>query len=66
MRKVSYNCRMTSFLAAEIAYKLIKLKITSFLPTLTKVKAHYLRRFRLIDDRYRSYVYLQFVYNFQS
>jgi len=37
--------QLSSFLAAEIAYKLNKLNITSYLPTLTKVIAHCLLRF---------------------
>ena len=49
MRTVSCKFSMTSSLAAEIGYKLIKLNITSYLPTLTKVIAHCLLRFLLID-----------------
>jgi len=49
LRNVSRNCPMPSVLAAEIAYKLIKLNITSYLATLTKVKA---ASFLPIDDAY--------------
>jgi len=52
MRTVSCKFSMTSFLAAEIGYKLIKLNITSYLSTLTKVIAHCLLHFLLIDDAY--------------
>jgi len=60
--------QLSSFLAAEIAYKLIKLNITSFMATLTKVVAHCLLRFLLTDvacikDR-TSKAYFQFIDRF--